>query len=185
VVTEDADQSLVIKAVVTDATPSAGTSATANWNTSDIITITAHGFATGLKGQVTSTTTLPTGISGSTDYFVAKLSADTFYLFDTLAHALAYAATGATTGKVNITNIEVGDHTFTPTALAGGSISVQGCVSAENDVWVDIPDCTESVTATGTFVWEFDVARYAKYRLQTTLTAGTLTVVADSLVRGG
>lgn len=176
--------SFVIKAVVDVVAPSAGTSAAANWNTSDIITVNAHGFVTGLKGQVTTSGTEPTGISLLTDYFVAKISANTFYLYDTLANALAYAASGSTTGRVNITNIGVGNHTFTPTALAGGSVVLQGTVNPAEGVYADIPSTTEAITADATIVWEIDNVRYPKYRVKSTNTAGYFTVVADVAIQG-
>ena len=171
--------SLVVSAVVDVNTPSAGTSAAANWNTSDIITITSHGFTTGLVGQVTTSGVLPTGISGATNYFVYVITANTFYLYDTLANALV----GGATGRVNITNVGSGNHTFTPTAIAGASVRLQGIVNEENAVWTDVPDCTESVTADGTFVWELDYLRYPQYRVQSTLTSGRFTVVADAVLR--
>ena len=171
--------SLVISSTIAVATPSAGTSAAANWNTSDIITITAHNFVTGVVGQVTTSGVLPTGISGATNYFVYVISANTFYLYDTLANALV----GGATGRVNITNVGSGNHTFTPTALAGGSTKLQGLVAPST--WVTIPDTTQSVTGAATFVWELDYVRYPEIRAFTTLTAGVLTANIDAQVKTG
>lgn len=178
--------SFVVKAVVDVDTPSAATSAAASWATTDIITLTAHGFTTGLVGQVTSDGTKPTGISLLTDYYVGVIDANTIYLFDTLAHALAYGAdTENVTGLVNITNIGSGNHTFTPTALAGASIKLQYAINPEQDVWGDVPDCTETVTADATFLWEVDYVRSGKYRVTSALTSGRFNVVADAVVRIG
>ncbi len=55
----------------------------------DICTLTAHNFATGDSVQVTTSSALPTGLSISTTYYVVVLTANTFKLSDTLAHALA------------------------------------------------------------------------------------------------
>jgi len=49
----------------------------------DIITCAAHGFVTGDKIQVTTSGTLPTGLSTSTDYYIVKINASTFYLSTT------------------------------------------------------------------------------------------------------
>lgn len=181
--TSNAD-TILVKATVDVDTPSAITEAAANWNTSDIITSEAHGFTTGLVGQVTSAGTKPTGISLATDYYIGVIDADTFYLFDTLAHALAYGADSENvTGKVNITNVGSGDHTFTPTALAGGSIKLQYAINAGQDVWGDVPDTTESVTADGSFTWELPYIYSEKYRVQSALTSGRFNVIADAKVR--
>lgn len=175
--------SLVISSTIAVTTPAAGTSAAATWAVTDIISINSNAFVTGVVGQVTTSGVLPTGISGATNYFVAKISANSFYLYDTLANALAYAASGSTTGRVNITNVGSGNHTFTPTALAGGSTKLQGLVAPST--WVTIPDTTQSVTAAGTFVWELDYIRYPEYRAFTTLTSGVLTANIDAQVKTG
>jgi hypothetical protein len=74
----------------------------------DTITATAHGFATGDCVNVTTSTTLPTGISADTAYYVNRVDAATFKLYDTRAHAVA----GGATGLVNITAAGAGNHTF-------------------------------------------------------------------------
>lgn len=130
------------QAVISSATPAAITAAAAAWATSDIITSANHKLVTGLKGQVTTTGTEPTGISLLTDYFVRRLSDGTFSLYDTYAHAID---TSGTTGIVNITNVGVGDHTFTPTALADGTVKRQGSLDGSN--WADIEDTEQSVSA--------------------------------------
>lgn len=57
--------------------------------TTDICTLTAHNFVTGDAVQVTTSSALPAGLVISTTYYVIVLSANTFKLADTLAHALA------------------------------------------------------------------------------------------------
>ena len=73
----------------------------------DFITKLSHGFYTGLVGQMTTDGTLPTGISGSTDYYVIKASESTFKL--ATSEALATAGTA-----IDITAQGSGNHTFTP-----------------------------------------------------------------------
>lgn len=46
--------------------------------TTDIITSAAHGLIRGDKLQLTTTTTLPAGLSASTDYFVKEVTTNTF-----------------------------------------------------------------------------------------------------------
>lgn len=75
----------------------------------DTITKTAHGFSTGDCVNVSTSTTLPTGISADTGYYVNRVSSSAFKLYDTRAHAVA----GGATGLVNITAAGAGNHTFT------------------------------------------------------------------------
>src|SRR5688572_523338 len=60
------------------------------------ITEAAHGFVTGLKGQLTTTGVLPAGLSLATDYFVIRVDADTFKLASSLANAQAGTAVDIT-----------------------------------------------------------------------------------------
>lgn len=130
--------SLSVQAVASAVNATAGAFTAA---VTDICTKTAHGFLTGLKVQVSSATTLPAGLSGSTDYFVIKIDADTFYLSDTYAHAVAG------TNKINITDTGTGIHTITPTPIAGCTVKVQ--VSNDNTNFDDLPSATANVTAIG------------------------------------
>ena len=78
--------------------------------TSNVITITAHGFKTGVAIQATTTTTLPGGISALTDYYVINLTDNTIALATSKALALAGS-------KLDITTSGTGTHTLTPTTL--------------------------------------------------------------------
>ncbi|HUX01047.1 MAG TPA: hypothetical protein VMY35_08705 [Phycisphaerae bacterium] len=74
--------------------------------TNDTITATAHGLTTGQPVQVSTTTTLPAGLSASTTYYALWLSANTFTLHTTNAGAVAG------TGTVDITDTGTGTHTL-------------------------------------------------------------------------
>lgn len=154
------------------ATPAAKTSAAASWNTSDIITLTAHGFTTGLKGQVTSSDTLPTGISAATDYFVHVITANTIYLYDTYANAIA----GGSTGRVNITNVGAGNHTFTPTAA---DVDVKLQASTNGVDAADIEDFDYDITATVNKEFSINPVIYPYYRLSLTVNAGVVSFEAE------
>lgn len=78
--------------------------------TTDICTAAGHGLLTGDGPvQLTTSNTLPAGLSLATDYYIIKLSADTFSLATTRTNA--YAGTA-----VDITGTGTGTHT-----LAGAS----------------------------------------------------------------
>lgn len=162
---------------VTNVAPAAGTFTCA---TTDICTKAAHGYKTGLKVQLTTTTTLPAGLATTTDYFVIYLTANTFSLASSLA--LAQAGTA-----IDITDAGTGTHTITPTSLAGASLKLQG--SMDGVYYGDLPikatgDATKSASITGTanfFLGETDVT--VNYiRVYYTLTAGQLSISQISKV---
>lgn len=74
--------------------------------TTDICTAAGHGFVTGDKVRLTTSNTLPAGLSLATTYFVIRLTADTFSLATT--RALAVAGT-----VVDVTGTGTGTHTIT------------------------------------------------------------------------
>lgn len=160
-----------IQSVVTVTTPSAGTFTAA---ASDICTKTAHAMLTGLKVQVSTTTTLPGGLSAATDYFVIKIDANTFYLATSLANAQAGT-------KIDITSAGTGTHTITPTAIAGASVKYQG--SADGVNYADL-GTSNNITATANFVFEKVDPMINYIRAYYTLTAGQLSVSQITTVKG-
>lgn len=75
--------------------------------TDDFVTSAAHTFVTGQKVRVSSSTTLPTGLSAATDYWVIALTANTFAFATTLANADAGTKidiTAVGTGNLTVTN---------------------------------------------------------------------------------
>ena len=142
-------------------TPAAGVMTCA---ITDICTDAAHGFSTGLKGQGTTTTTLPAGLSTSTDYYVIVLTDDTYSLATSLANARAGTV-------IDITDTGTGTHTFTPTSIAGGTISLQG--STNCSAWVDITSSSSNVTADASFYWNISDVFYPCVRVKYVNTAGT------------
>lgn len=126
-----------------------GTVAAVNVAT-DIITEVAHGFATGDKvtynnGGGTSIT----GITSTSDYYVIRLTADTFALATTAA--LAYAGT-----KRDLTVVGVGvAHTLTPVitaefvAMGGGVATVKLTVGAGVELAAQSADTVIFANTTG------------------------------------
>jgi hypothetical protein len=72
--------------------------------TTDVITVTAHAFATGDAVRVYSFDTLPTGLTAGTLYYLRAASANTFTLHPTRADAVS------NTNLVNITAAGTGTH---------------------------------------------------------------------------
>jgi hypothetical protein len=131
----------------------------------DLCTATA-GLLTGLKGQGSSTTTLPAGLSTSTDYFVIYVSATTFKLATSYANAIAGTA-------IDITDTGTGTHTFTPTSLAGGTAALQGSIDGTN--FFDIASTSQNVTAATTLYWTLTTTPYPFSRVKFVNTAGVET----------
>lgn len=73
-----------------------------------VVTWTAHGQSNGTPIMFTTTGALPTGVTASTYYYIRVVSADTFHLYDTYAHAID---TVSTTGRVVTTGTQSGVHT--------------------------------------------------------------------------
>lgn len=138
--------------------------------------IPAHGLTTGLKGQLTTTGTLPTGLSTATDYYVITTSASVIKLAASLADAQAGTAINLTSqgtdGAVN---------TFTPTALAGGAVKLQKSNDRIN--WHDEGSAT-NITADGSVYLEKDRPLAQWGRIHITLTAGRLSATVDVRVKG-
>lgn len=158
-----------IKATVT--TPAAGVFTAA---ASDICTKVAHGMKLGLKVRTTTDGVLPAGLAAATDYWVIPLTADTFKLADSLAHADAGTA-------IDITDAGTGAHTITPTAIAGASYKLQG--SKDGTVWHDL-SVTNNITATANFYHEKVDPMYDNVRVVGTMTAGQVSIVQTFVIKG-
>jgi hypothetical protein len=86
-------------------------------------TATAHGLKTGDKIQLTTTGTLPTGLSLLTDYYIIRTGADTMNFCPTLADALAG------TNKVATSGAGSGTHTWTLFPTTAGALTLLGTYS--------------------------------------------------------
>jgi hypothetical protein len=168
-----------VNLIITNSAPAAGTF-TAD-STTDLMTKTAHGFATGLIVQVSTTTTLPAGLSAATNYYVIYVSANTYKLATSNANALAGTA-------IDLTTNGTGTHTVTPTALAGASVKLQG--SMDNTNWADLPiigtgDATKSASITTTQNNHLcaDAPAFDYIRCYYTMTSGQLAVTQQTTVK--
>lgn len=74
--------------------------------TTDRLSAASHGFPTGLKVRVSTSGTLPAGLTASTDYYVIATGASVFQLATSRANAFAGTA-------IDITDAGSGTHTCT------------------------------------------------------------------------
>lgn len=150
-------------------TPAAGTFTAA---ITDILTKAAHGYYTGLKVQFSTTTTLPAGLSTSTDYFVIRLDANTFKVADTLAHAIAG------TNIIDITDTGTGTQTVTPTSIAGAGYTLQGSED-QVDWFTDVAQVSITVDALAGVAETTHIAVFKYYRLYYAITAGMMSITGQ------
>lgn len=160
-----------VQAVYTDATPVAKTFVAANVavNPANTITITAHGFFTGLKVAL-SGTNLPTGLS-ATNYWAIVIDADTISLASSLANAVLGTAvhiTGAGT---------TADAALTPASLAGVVVKLQMSNDAVN--YTDISGDTVTISAAGSSMWDLGQVTYRYLRVLETPSAGALNLTLN------
>lgn len=130
----------------------------------DVVTKVAHGYKTGLKVQLSSSTSLPVGLLAVTDYFIVVLDADTFKLSSSLANALIGTV-------IDITSTGVGTHTVTPVAIAGFECHLQYSIDGTN--YYNLPGST--MGAVGTLLQNYSGVSYNYLRSDFTLTAGQVT----------
>lgn len=178
---------LSVQSVIDVNTPAAETFAQNNVSTTNNTFPTlATAFPLGLKVRATSTGTLPAGITTGVDYFVIPVTANTISVASSLSNALSGTAIDITdTGTNGATG------TFTPTALAGATISYQktnksktsGGASTTATDWTDIETAT-AVTVDATTWFEQIGPCYRWFRIKATLTAGSMTIVNYVLARG-
>lgn len=146
------------------ASPSAATFDAASVSIADdTVPATAHGHYTGLKVQLTTADTLPTGLEAATDYWVIVVDANTIAFGSSLANALAGT-------RVDIT--DVGVDTATVTATAGTlahSVQLQKSVDGVN--WYSEGSAT-AISAAGNTLYEKGPIAYRYIRITNTVTTG-------------
>lgn len=132
--------------------------------TTNEVTATAHGLTQGLVVQLTTTGTLPTGLSTGTDYRIDVVDANTIRFLN--------ASTGAV---INITAASGGGtHTITDEALANASIKLQGSNKPDVLDWEDIPNSSTNITAAGGVLLNVSNAGYGFVRAVVALDSGSI-----------
>lgn len=163
-----------IQAVYTDATPVHQGFVAANVKTNvqspaSSITITAHGFFTGLKVALTGTN-LPTGLS-ATNYWVIVIDANTISLASSLANAVAGTKVAITAAGTTA------DADLAPAALGGVVIKLQASNDGVN--FTDISGKTVTVSATGSTLWDLGSVTYRVLRVSEAASTGAINLVLN------
>lgn len=163
-------------------TPLAGGIASEVDIVANTVTIPSHGYTLGLKGQLTTTGTLPAGLSLATDYFIIVVDANTVKFASSLANAQAGTA-------VDITNqgASASVNTFTATSIAGATIGLQQSnnydpITLAGD-WAALGSTT-SITVDAVVALEKDRPTFNWIRVAFALTAGHISATLYQLVKG-
>jgi len=113
-------------------------------------------FTFGRIVQFTTSTSLPTGISTSTNYYVVPITNATYKVATSLANAIAGT-------YIAYTDTGTGNQTATPVAYTTGSMILQGS-NDNGTTWSTVPNSTQTLTGSGSWVFELDYIRYGAYR---------------------
>jgi len=176
-----------VTAVIAANNPAAVTATDTDVNTTnDTIAITAgHGFTTGVKVALTSSGTLPAGLS-ATNYYMIVVSSTLLKFATSQANAAAGTAVDITDAGTAAATI-----TLTPATTLAGTIKLQKNNNPPHlsAVWVDLDD-TEidngnnslTISAAGNKNWAIWNAGFRELRASVAVTSGTLT--ADIRLHG-
>jgi hypothetical protein len=168
--------SISFQIIYANTTPSAIVVASSNITAAGVFTSAAHGMSTGLKGQFTTSGSLPTGLSASTNYYIIALSANTFTVASSLANAIAGT-------PVTITSAGTGNQTFTATAIAGAIITPQLSNDGVN-WWSETNGVVTYSTDGNSFYSPTYKARWARFSLAITSGQIAISVVDNGEVSG-
>lgn len=138
----------------------------------DTVAIAEHGYLTGVLCQLTTTGTLPAGLSTASDFYIITVSSGVLAFAASQADALAGT-------KIDITDGGTGTHTIDITTTLAGTVKLQKNNEPDtlDAVWFDVASSSQNITAAGNLNWELTDIGYRSLRAVVTVTSGT--VLAD------
>jgi monoamine oxidase len=125
--------------------------------------------------RLTTTVSLPTGLSTSTDYYVINTGANTFSLASSLANANL-----ATPLAKSVSAQGTGTDTYTPTAISQVAKLQQ---SNDGVTFFDVSGKSTTITATGNDLWIVTAPPAYYHKVVVTPTAGALTLAVITCAR--
>ncbi len=167
-------QTAAVQAICTVSSGTKGfTTASVN-TTTNAITITAHGFLTGLGVVPTATAgTLPAPLVSGTTYYVIKVDADTIKLATSVVNALAGTA-------VDLTTVGVTGPFVLTVETANVDVILQQSIDGTN--WFDLD--TENVVAATNILFGVTNPTGRYLRLYVDITTGQITITSSVLGKG-
>jgi hypothetical protein len=143
--------------------------------TANTFTAASHGYATGLKAQLTTTGSLPTGLSLATNYWLIDVDTNTLKFASSLANALSGTA-------IDLTAPGSGTHTVTPATL---DVRVKLTASNDGVLYVDVPGAYTDFTNSGDFLLQDVDPMYDYLRVVFQVNAGQITVPENHIIVKG
>ena len=137
-------------------------------------TLAAHGFYTGLKVQIATSSALPAPLAALTDYFVIVISDSVFKLAASYANAIAGT-------NIDLTDAGVGNQTVTAVALAGGSV---GIYLSNDNVNYTLAQTATSISADGSTLYLLPNVTTKYIKVTKALTAGAIDLKAILILTG-
>lgn len=139
--------------------------------TNNVVTIPTHAYPTGMKLQLTTTGTLPTGVTTATDYYVIAASSSTIGFASSQANALAGT-------KIDLTGYGAGVHTVAVEDTIAGTIKLQknNEPKGATAVWFDVTNSSQNITTTGNLNWALTDVGYRSLRAVVAVTEGVADV---------
>lgn len=128
----------------------------------DTITVSGHGYPTGLKVVLSTTVAVavPTGLAYGGTYYVIVVDADHFKLASSTTNAVAGTA-------VDITALTGGGGLrLTPSSISAGSAALKWQGSNDGSNWTDLNTTTYptvSYSAAGSTLWDFGAAFNSRF----------------------
>lgn len=132
--------------------------------------ITAHGYTTGMVGQMTTAGSLPTGLATSTNYFVIVIDLNTVAFASSLANALAGTPIALSGGS--------GNSTFTPTSISGATVKPQWTL--DGVLWNDLAPPT-TISASMLFGVNYAKPEFRFLQFLFTCSAGSFGISSTTL----
>lgn len=164
-----------IVSVATDVTPSLHNFATTDVSTlNSAIVISSHGYATGLKVQFTTTTTLPGGLSLLTDYYMIVTTSSTIRVATSLSNALSGT-------YVTLTTTGTGTHTVTPTTSIAPVQSLEATI--DGVIYAPVSNSNQTLSSIGNLT-EYEEPYYSKMRVKHTITSGQWLIDSKIMIKG-
>lgn len=142
----------------------------------DTVSIPDHGYTTGAKCALTSTGTLPTGLSTGSDYYIIVVDENTI--------AFASSQSNASAGtKVDITGYgtSAAVHTVDIDTTIAGSVKLQksNTPTDKTPVWIDIDNSSTNFTDATNLDWDVPDAYFKAVKAVIDVTSGTVEVNID------
>lgn len=157
---------------VANTTPGVATTVSPSANT---ITVTSHGYVSGVKVALTTAGVLPAGLS-ATNYYMIVIDANTLKFATSQANAAAGTA-------VDITDYGTGTHTLTPASALAGTVKLQKNLQPDTDtpVWTDLTNgeclngsASQSFAAAANLNWALPYVGFRGLRAVFAATTGTV-----------